>query len=1266
MLVLFAVRLDVGSSAQQAVKQDNPVFQAAERAWEQDKWEQAVDQYRLFIQQNPNHPALAEAHYKIGFYLSYTASPEDSIAEYEKAIQLLPGTEIAHEAKEGIAALRYSQARYEDAQSLFVEIMRETKDWATFKESAYRLKEMTHLVALQKLPVKRSGLDCGPRSLEYACNQMGVRYASAKLKSLYEVRGTGVTLKQLRDAAHRAGLNAWGVRVKSGQLDKVTTPFIAHLRNHYWVVTKVASNRVDYFDPDGGATYLTTKLFLERWRGDALVFGKKRPSSLTAQLLSESEMAAASGGHHLHGNNLGGRGENWLTRFMNFLCHPFAGLPSVSVNVANYNLVVEDTDFNYGGRGPRVRFTRTFNNDDAYEGVFGRGWTFNYNIFLDVDVRGNVNIKREGGKLDFFKLRGDGTYDPPLWNHDKLVKNLDGTYRLEIKRARQTQHFNLKGRLARITDRSNNAVTFDYDANDRLISITDAVGRVSRLTYNARGLVAEITDPLGRKATFDYDDNKNLTTYADMVGNLVKYTYDERSYMTALTTPRGTTQFRSGTSPYFNDVPFVLKEIIDPLGNRTEFDTGNEIAWVTDARGRRIFYFNDSDGQTAEIEDQTGAKTQFDFRSGNLVRFTDSTGIRMDYTYDENGNLLQSTDAASSRTKFQYDANNYLIKIEPPIGRAITIEYDAQGNLKKLTDPKTGSVSYQHDNLGQLMEITDARQNMITFTYDDKGNRTSLRLPLSSASYSYDAVGRLKSLTDPSGKIFTYEYDGIDRVTKLQSSDGTTRNFSYECCGLKSVTDSSGTVSFERDQAGRLTKFTDINRQAVSYAYDQNSNLTRLTYPDGKLVRYSYDPADRMVEVMDWLNNTTRYDYDQAGRVSVVRNSNGTRTNYRYDRFGRPASLVNLRADGTIIAAYEYATDVFGNRVETQAVEPVSVTLTPRTTNYSHDQENRVTSQAQNAITHDSNGDLTAISGSNARLFAYDSFNRLTSATSSNTTTTYKYDGLGNRIARQANGQQTNFLVSPNPSMAQVLGTADQNNAVKDYYVYGLGLISKVTPAGQSYFYHYDGTGSTVAMTDGGASIVNRYAYDPFGKPVGSSVETVPNVFKYVGRYGVATEEGGLVYMKARYYLPELGRFTVKDPIGLRSGENLYAYAGNNPITRIDPLGLWYLDLNYTAVFAPIIGDVFAGYTAGIVINGDGLYYYHGPAFGSPNIGPSLTFSPCSPTVGTNRGVQLGGYFVTTQVGVDPDGVSFWEFGFTGPLQSISYSIYDVQPLYLW
>ncbi|EIO7469110.1 EndoU domain-containing protein [Salmonella enterica subsp. enterica] len=50
-------------------------------------------------------------------------------------------------------------------------------------------------------------------------------------------------------------------------------------------------------------------------------------------------------------------------------------------------------------------------------------------------------------------------------------------------------------------------------------------------------------------------------------------------------------------------------------------------------------------------------------------------------------------------------------------------------------------------------------------------------------------------------------------------------------------------------------------------------------------------------------------------------------------------------------------------------------------------------------------------------------------------------------------------------------------------------------------------------------------------------------------------DETGLYYNLFRYYAPECGRFVSQDPIGLKGGLNLYAYAPN-PLKYIDPLGL--------------------------------------------------------------------------------------------------------------
>ena len=134
----------------------------------------------------------------------------------------------------------------------------------------------------------------------------------------------------------------------------------------------------------------------------------------------------------------------------------------------------------------------------------------------------------------------------------------------------------------------------------------------------------------------------------------------------------------------------------------------------------------------------------------------------------------------------------------------------------------------------------------------------------------------------------------------------------------------------------------------------------------------------------------------------------------------------------------------------------------------------------------------------------------------------------------------------------------DASNNLIAFYVYdGSGLVAKVTPTNDYYYYHYDGLGSTVAITDSTAQIVNAYAYSPYG--LLGAQETIPNSFTYVGRFGVMAEGNGLYFMRARYYDPQVGRFINKDPIGYLGGMNLYAYAENDPVSLTDPLGFMSL-----------------------------------------------------------------------------------------------------------
>lgn len=99
--------------------------------------------------------------------------------------------------------------------------------------------------------------------------------------------------------------------------------------------------------------------------------------------------------------------------------------------------------------------------------------------------------------------------------------------------------------------------------------------------------------------------------------------------------------------------------------------------------------------------------------------------------------------------------------------------------------------------------------------------------------------------------------------------------------------------------------------------------------------------------------------------------------------------------------------------------------------------------------------------------------------------------------------------------------------------------------------YHQDARNSAVLTTHGstGAAVASQQ-FDAFGM----SSQSTGTIEQY-GYTGREPSVNGLMYYRARYYSPQHGRFTQRDPKGSIDGINRYAYVRNNPVNNIDPYG---------------------------------------------------------------------------------------------------------------
>jgi RHS repeat-associated protein len=768
------------------------------------------------------------------------------------------------------------------------------------------------------------------------------------------------------------------------------------------------------------------------------------------------------------------------------------------------------------------------------------------------------------------------------------------------------------------TDENNQPTTATY--NDayfwRPASVADPTGATTALGYAVFGSFSDLKfnggasdaesatgiDGLGRPIEFAHLESLSGPPYSydqvvqsyDSVGRLGKvympcvdttsawgpsnwtcntpytsYTYD------ALNRPLQTTDGGGGTVSYSytgNDVFVTIGPA--PSGENT--------------KRRQLLY--DALGRLTSVCEITGASG-----SGACGQNSPQTGYWTKYAYDALGNLTGVTQNAQ------------------PGGTAQTrsYSYDAMSRLTSETNPENGTTTYVYDtdatctpaSSGDLVRNYDANGNTTCYHYDGLHRVTSITYPsgpnisvtpmkvfyydTSHFNTTYNTKGRLASAGtclnptcsgpwitaedfsySPRGELTdiytaTPSFSGYNHITKTYWANGLLQQLSG-VPGMPTMyygaSDGSGL-----DGEGRITKIiaaSGPNPIACStppcVSYNVAGQVTNLIFGSGDSDSYTYDPN---------TGRMTQYQFNVNGQSLVGKpgwNANGTMATlnitdpfnasdtqnctYRYDDLVRLAN-VNCPVDW----AQTFTYDAFGNITKSGG------------SNWGPGYNSSTNRYTLAGTSYDNNGNLLS---DTFHTYQYDADGNIVTVDlgGSNYTDYLTYDALGNDVEYK----QTYANGSPTWLAQQVYGVQGRAHVPLGRMAAGGGNSFKIPLVGgarmagwnsgsTTVYGHADWQGS-VRLNSTPSRIENSdVAFAPFGEVYNS-----PTTYWYEFAGLASNLTSNLWEADVRSYHAIQGRWITPDPGGLAAVDptnpqswNRYAYVENNPLSMVDPSGLY-------------------------------------------------------------------------------------------------------------
>lgn len=685
---------------------------------------------------------------------------------------------------------------------------------------------------------------------------------------------------------------------------------------------------------------------------------------------------------------------------------------------------------------------------------------------------------------------------------------------------------------------------FEYNAIGRVTKTTDPVGRVLSYVYAPNQIdLLEVRQTRGTNnellARFTYNDLHLPLSMTDTSGQITRFTYNAFGQLLTGTNPRNET-----TTLTYDDNGY-LTHITGPVPGATTdltYDEFGRVQTVTDSEGYILTFDYDAADRPTRVTYPDATFQQIEYDRLDPVRTIDRLGRITTRTYDALRQLVSIRDALDPPriTQFQYCGCGSLQKIIDPMNRETTWDYDVQGRATRKVFPDGSRIRYIYESTtSRLAEVTDAKGQRteyeyfidnslkqvnyadgmvptpsVSFTYDPNYNRVlTVQDGIGTTTYTYNPItptpaigaGRLATVAGPlPNSTITYQYDELGRANR------------------RAVNGVPATVNY--DTLGRVTQVTNP-LGTFNYGYvNTTDRWGRIDYPNGQRTLFSYygNAGDQRLQEIQHLNPASQI----ISKFNYTYNAEGQITNWTKQADAQPPTAYTFD--------YDAVDQLLGATSENPAASQFS---------YGYDRANNRTSEQID--------DQVTISG-------YNSLNQLVSQQggalpdpdSVVRRSEVEYDGLGRRA--RIIEKEDDVVVSDKRFLWCGTEVCEERDATggtvtKRFYAQGVQV------GGNNYFYARDHLGSVREMTDTQGEIRARYDYDPFGRRIKLSGDLEAD-FGFTGQYFHGPTGLGLALYRS--YDPNLGRWVSRDPIAEGGGLNLYAYVSNNPINRIDPLGL--------------------------------------------------------------------------------------------------------------